>query len=196
MSPGQPQDWVCLYGLGLLDDDERRLFERTLAASDALKAELAEWEEVTARIGLAAVEAEPRAELRSKLLTEVHRQKMASRPMLKEEVSGVFVLRQGQGDWRPTPYPGVAAKLLYLDKIAGMATSLLKLDPGALYPCHHHTAEEQCYVIEGDIRLGDALHLHEGDFTTAVPGSNHAYLTSDGGCTVIIVSSVHDEVYG
>lgn len=196
MTPDKTDDLACLYALDLLDENEKRFVEDAAKQTESMRAELAVWEEVAARVGLAAPEVEPRPELRARLLNEVHRDKMASRPLLREEISGICVLRHGLGDWRATPYAGVSTKLLYLDKISGLATSMLKLEPGAIYPAHHHTAEEQCYVIEGDIRLGEHVHLHQGDFTTARPGTNHGYLTSDGGCTVIIVASVHDEILG
>ncbi len=194
MTPEKIGDLACLYALGVLDGKESRLLEQAAGIDPALQEEMAEWHEVSSRLGLAAQTCEPSPELRAKLLTEVHRNKMGSRPLLQEEVSGIHVLRNGSGKWRSTPYAGVSAKLLFLDKVSGLATSLLKIEPGAVFPSHHHTAEEQCYVIEGDIRLGE-LHLHKGDFTTATPGTTHGQLTSDGGCTCLLVASIHDEIY-
>lgn len=188
-------DLAVLYSLGGLTERDARLLEGAVGSDPNLPQRLAEWYEVTARIGLGAPAAEPPAELRGKLLREVNRARMASRPLLQEEVSGIYVLRSGQGKWRNTPFPGVTSKLLYLDKQSGLATTLLKLEPGALYPPHHHTAEEQCYVLNGDVRLGDSLHLHEGDFTTATPGTTHGNISSDRGCVLLLISSIHDEIY-
>lgn len=194
MTPEQNRESVPLYSLGSLDDGAKRAVEVAASQDSSLQAEMAEWHEVAARIGLAAPVPEPTPELRAKLLRDVHGHKMGSRPLLQEEVSGIHVLRHGHGSWRPTPFAGVSSKLLFLDKVSGLGTSLLRFEPGAEYPSHHHSAEEQCYVIEGDIRLGE-LHLHQGDFTTATPGTTHGIITSDQGCVVLIIASIHDEIY-
>lgn len=194
MTPEQQRELAPLYSLGALEEGEKRALEAAASQDQTLRGELAEWHEISARLGLAAPAAEPTPELRAKLLREVRGHKMGSRPLLQEEVSGIHVLRHGNGAWRPTPYAGVSSKLLFLDKVSGLGTSLLRFEPGAEYPSHHHTAEEQCYVIEGDIRLGE-LHLHQGDFTTATPGTTHGVISSDSGCVVLIVASIHDEIY-
>ena len=51
--------------------------------------------------------------------------------------------------WTPIRFPGCHVKTLVVDKETGLATVLLKMDPGAELPDHEHVLIEQTYVIEG-----------------------------------------------
>ena len=115
-------------------------------------------------------------------------------PGFVEPEPGVHVLQSGDGVWKATEYPGVSAKLLHLDKETRIATSVLRLEPGAIYPAHHHNDLEQCLVLSGDIRLGTNIHIHAGDYEKALAGTDHGHLTSDTGCEVLIISSLEDEI--
>lgn len=150
--------------------------------------------ELAALIGLAAEPVEPPASLRDKVLGGIRRPKTVRRPLLREEVTGVHVLRAGAGDWKATEYPGIFSKLLFLDKNTGLITSLMKIEPGATYPSHRHSVEEQTYVIVGDLKIG-GIHLDAGDYSTAEPGTTHGIITSERGCVALVMASIHDEVY-
>ncbi len=75
-----------------------------------------------------------------------------------------------------------------------MATSLLRLEPGAQYSPHRHTALEQCLVISGDVRLGRNLHIFAGDYEKAFARTGHEFLTSDTGCDLLVISCLEDEI--
>ena len=45
--------------------------------------------------------------------------------------------------WKPTPYPGVAMKVLLEDPDSGLLTALFRWDPGAELPDHEHVEIEQ-----------------------------------------------------
>ena len=53
-------------------------------------------------------------------------------------------------DWEPTRFPGVYIKKLYEDA-SGKATSLTKMDKGAVLPDHRHVGIEQSYVLQGTL---------------------------------------------
>src|SRR5262249_39534142 len=107
--------------------------------------------------------------------------------------AGMHVLRHDEGKWRRTPFPGVTVKTLYLDKETAMATNLLRMEPGASYPPHRHTAVEQCLVLEGDIRQGNTV-LRAGDYSRNEASSDHGRLHTEGGCLLLLISSVKDEL--
>jgi anti-sigma factor ChrR (cupin superfamily) len=127
----------------------------------------------------------PRSVLREKLLARV-------RPPIAQFAPGIFVARASESGWRKTKFAGVSFKELYVDPATQMATSLLRLAPGARYPAHRHTAVEQCLVLEGDVELG-ALRLSAGDYEWAEASTTHGTIRSDTGCLLLIMASKHDE---
>lgn len=165
---------LALHPLGLLSDDELRQV-------DCADPDLAEFQEVAGLLALAAAPVKPPARLRSKAL------------FFREEAEGIFVHRAANPDWAPTPFPGVWVKQVAFEPERGMATTLVRMDPGAEYPDHRHTAEEQCYVVSGDIHLGDVV-LGAGDYSKAVTGSRHGRIWTEKGCSLLIVACVHDEL--
>jgi anti-sigma factor ChrR (cupin superfamily) len=116
-------------------------------------------------------------------------------PGFAEELPGFEVLRRANKKWTPTPFTGVEYMLLSVDQQSSMMTTLLRIAPGAVYPPHHHTAREQCWVLEGDVRhTDDSLVAHAGDFFVASADSDHIGITSRAGCLLLIVSSSRDYV--
>jgi anti-sigma factor ChrR (cupin superfamily) len=67
----------------------------------------------------------------------------------------------------------------------------MKVIPGTKYPEHNHTGPEECYVLEGSIRVGDNV-LKAGDFHHADPGSHHGELVSDDGALLLLVVAAED----
>ena len=56
--------------------------------------------------------------------------------------------------------PGVAGKLLALDKDTKAHSYLVKYDPGTVFPRHKHPCLEHIYIVEGEVE-------YEGDVHTA-----------------------------
>lgn len=142
-------------------------------------------------LGYAAPTVRPRAALKEKLLERIRRSRALR--SFTEAMPGVHILRAEEKDWRPTPYPGVAYKSIYLDSATSMATSLLKFAPGAVYPPHRHTGIEHCLVVEGQVATGDVT-IGQGDYEIAMPGSVHSPIRSETGAVLLIISSIHDEM--
>ena len=94
-------------------------------------------------------------------------------------------------DWEPTGAPGVEARRLFVDPAADRVTMMVRMAAGTSWPAHLHAGPEECYVIEGDLRVGD-LHMHAGDYQRAEAGSRHGVQSTEGGCTLLLVSSLHD----
>jgi anti-sigma factor ChrR (cupin superfamily) len=68
---------------------------------------------------------------------------------------------------------------------------LLRGDPGARYPAHHHSAPEECFVIRGSVTIGGRL-LRAGDFHHADGGSDHGDITTTEGAEVLLVGAIDD----
>lgn len=183
---------AALYAVGALRGEERDAFERRLAEGDGgATAEVEALLPVAEAIADAIPTPAPRANIKDRLLAAARKSKSKG---WQEPEPGVHVLKNGDGNWRETGYPGVTTKILHLEKETRMATTLLRLEPGAKYPPHHHTQLEQCLVIRGDVRLGSRLQIHAGDYEKALAGTDHEFLTSDTGCELLILSCLEDEI--
>ena len=65
--------------------------------------------------------------------------------------------------------------------------------PAPATPPHRHYDIEECFVLDGDLRLDDSV-LHAGDYQRAEAGSVHGVQWTEGGCTLLIISSTQDEL--
>jgi anti-sigma factor ChrR (cupin superfamily) len=53
--------------------------------------------------------------------------------------------------WDKMRFPGCQTKTLLFDPKSGLATVLIKMEPGATLPDHEHVLIEQTYVLEGSL---------------------------------------------
>ncbi|MGJ5815796.1 cupin domain-containing protein [Paludibaculum fermentans] len=174
---------AALYSLGLMTEEEAVAFTKHLAEGcDLCRREVDAFSVTASRLPLAAEEVAPPPGLRARVLEKI-----------AEPEPGMHVVREGEGRWRPTPFPGVSSKTLYFDRETSMATNLLRLEPGASYPAHHHTAVEQCLVLEGDVRQGGVV-MKAGDYSRNDAGSDHGRISTVSGCLLLLVSSMKDEL--
>ena len=73
-------------------------------------------------------------------------------------------------------------------------TALFRMAAGSEYIPHVHAGPEECYVLEGDLHVGDDIVMHAGDYQRAPAGSVHGVQRTEGGCLLLVSSSMHDEV--
>lgn len=111
----------------------------------------------------------------------------------KTALPGLFTLGADEGAWEEVGMSGIKVKRLYVDPERDSVTMLVRMPAGAAYPRHRHAGPEQCYVIEGDLRL-DNLAFFAGDYQYAEPNSFHGVQYTEKGCLLLIVSSLHDEL--
>ena len=62
---------------------------------------------------------------------------------------------------------------------------LFRFQPGARLPAHEHGTDEECVVLEGELRIGSEV-VRAGDFHLARRGIPHAELTSSTGALFYI----------
>ena len=53
--------------------------------------------------------------------------------------------------WQKMRFPGCEMKTLLFDPKSGLATMLMRMEPGAVLPDHEHVLIEQTYVLEGSL---------------------------------------------
>jgi anti-sigma factor ChrR (cupin superfamily) len=105
----------------------------------------------------------------------------------------LFLLRSNDSDWEATKVPGVAVRRLFFDAERQSVTMLVRMEAGARYPSHRHGGVEECYVLEGDLHVGDTI-MKKGDYQRVETDQVHGVQSTEKGCTLLILSSLHDEI--
>jgi anti-sigma factor ChrR (cupin superfamily) len=147
------------------------------------------WARIQARMDAAGIHRrpDPRAEIQPwKRWTE----RVAEHP----GSPGLAIHRSDAGAWQKTAIEGSEVQALSVSETPRQATMLVRMAPGSAYPAHRHAGPEECYVLSGDLRVGDALQLGPGDFQRAEAGSHHAPQSTRGGCLLLIQTSLDDEL--
>jgi hypothetical protein len=92
--------------------------------------------------------------------------------------------------WAPTPLPGVS-ELLLADDGAGVATRLVRLEPGAhtrRLGAFVHEFWEEAYILDGSVRdLTRGETSSAGAYACRPPGMAHGPIASQEGCVVLEV---------
>jgi quercetin dioxygenase-like cupin family protein len=177
---------AAIDAAGALDRESRAALLVGLAtASDEERRAIAEIYEAAAAAAIATITpADAQATLAPSRATK-------TRLMERLDTRGrFFSIRSTEGEWQ-TMMAGVESKLLSLDRERQIATILVRFAAGVVYPSHHHSGAEECYVISGDL-IVQGQHLHAGDFHHAGPGSDHEPLTSVTGGEALLVIAVAD----
>jgi len=99
---------------------------------------------------------------------------------------GTLTIRAGEGAWIPCG-PGLEVKILYVDEQQGAQTALWRMQPGSMLPAHAHRIDEECLVLEGEIRAGDFV-VRQGDFHVGFAKQSHSDIYSDNGALLLIRS--------
>lgn len=173
---------ASLYSLGALPNDEALAFEQHLAEGcDVCRAELDSLNAAVSQLPFSAPELQPPPALRDRLM-----QAIAAPP------AGMHIVRNTEGRWVSTAFPGVTMKTLHFDKQTFMVTNLLKMEPKSFIPPHRHTAMEQCLVLEGDVRQ-DGIAMGPGDYSRNDPQSHHGRIYTENGCLLLLISCAKDE---
>jgi len=192
---------AALYALGALPDDERRSFEAHLRECRACADEVAGFRGVAAAMG-GASPADPPAALRGRLMEriasssdeEVQVWKKWTRPPGREVEPGLYTVFSRDGRWERTNVEGVDVRPLHVDSERRSVTMLVRMAPGVSYPSHRHSRAEECYVLEGDLRVSGRTVLHAGDYQRAEATSLHQVQSTERGCLLLIISSMDDEL--
>jgi anti-sigma factor ChrR (cupin superfamily) len=107
--------------------------------------------------------------------------------------AGLATVRASDEGWETIAVPGVSVKPLFVDPTRRYVTMLVRMAPGSSYPSHEHAGSEECYVLEGELSVGDRV-LRAGDYQVASEGSLHGVQSTREGCLLFIVSSQDDRM--
>jgi anti-sigma factor ChrR (cupin superfamily) len=179
MIPGDVEALVLADVIGALDEGEQLLLRESVAhLTPEVRAQVARLYDLSLTVAADADALTPSPSVRERLMARL------------AEPSN-YTLAAAEGRWLDAGLPGVRLKILALDRKRDVVTLLLRAEPGARYPAHHHSSPEECYVIKGSIRIEGRL-LRAGDFHHADGHSRHGEITTDDGAEVLLIGSAHD----
>ena len=180
-------DLALLYAIGALSAGEFANVDRMIEAGDPLlESEIRSFRETAAQTALALAESYPSPSVKTRLMARISPAEVLP--------PGMAILRGGTGKWSESGFAGIQFQMLHHDRQANLVTQLVRMSAGAVYPGHHHKMDEQCYVLEGSVRL-DNMVLRAGDYGRASAQTDHHLMTTDTGCTVLLINCPHDELH-
>jgi quercetin dioxygenase-like cupin family protein len=103
---------------------------------------------------------------------------------------GTVTIRAADNEWLWVD-PLVEMKILHLDAQNNVQTALWRLQPGAQVIGHPHSMEEECLVLEGEIRFGEHV-VRAGDMHLARAGCVHPTLESPRGALLLVRAEIRD----
>ena len=68
---------------------------------------------------------------------------------------------------------------------------LVRLAPGVEYPPHTHAGTEELHLLHGELWI-DNRQLYPGDYNRAEQGSADQRVSSETGCTCVLITSPSD----
>ena len=168
-------DLATGFVLGNLDAESRERALLRITEDRAFAGEVQAWE-----TRLAALVESGEAALPAGLFAKIESGIAAS----QVELPGTVTKRAGSGVWVQAG-PGLKIKILNEIAAVRRQTFMAWLEPGAEYADHDHDQDEEIYMIEGDLIIGD-LVLKAGDFHVARVGKHHPTHRTKTGCICII----------
>lgn len=120
---------------------------------------------------------------RARMLANIQKRVRAGAP------TGTYTIDLDAGEWEPFDQ-GIERKLLIADQGDGTETSVYRLEPGARFVSHEHTHQESCWVVEGDILVGDHL-VEAGAMHVAEIGYEHPEIEARTYAVLLIRSQVY-----
>jgi quercetin dioxygenase-like cupin family protein len=175
MGAPDDMDLATGYVLGNLDAQTRERARLRAVEDKAFAAEVQAWETRLAPLAISGEQALPAG-----LFAKIEGAIAAS----QVELPGTITKRAGTGQWVQAA-PGLKIKILNEIAAASRQTFMAWLEPGAEYTDHDHDQDEEIYMVEGDLIIGDVV-LKTGDFHVARAGKHHPTHRTKTGCICII----------
>lgn len=139
-------------------------------------------QDTAASLAAAMAPAELAAADRARMLAKIQARVQPQPP------PATFTVRAADMQW-VNAGPGVEVKVLRMDRERNDQTVLIRMQPGSTVVGHRHTQEEECWILEGEVFIGD-YRLCQGDMHVARPGAVHAPIRAPRGALLLIRSEM------
>ena len=169
------------YALGTLSGKDRQAFEEEMRRDRGTRESAAAWEDRLDALAHSD-ETEPPPD---HLFAAIEAQLDAPIPLADASLT----IRADDDLWQPVR-AGLDKKHLFRDEAKGVESFILRYAPGTRVSAHLHTSVEECFLLEGDLKLGE-VELAPGDFHVAMPGTEHASGESVGGALLLVRVGIH-----
>ena len=103
-----------------------------------------------------------------------------------EAAQGLTTIQADEGEWMKFS-PKVMIKVLRRD--TDTQTYLLRLEPGAAILPHVHGHDEECIVLEGEVRIGEVV-ARQGAYHLAPAGVPHEPITTETGALLFLRGAI------
>jgi anti-sigma factor ChrR (cupin superfamily) len=164
-----------------LDNVARAAFMVRLARADATEREaIAQLYEVAATLHASRVPpSAPSTDVKQRLMQAVGAPAFA------------FV-RAAERQWQ-TLMPGIQAQVLQIDPERDTAVLLVRAEAGSVYPTHHHSGPEDCYVLSGEV-IVQGERLRGGDFHHACSNTAHEPVVCVSAAELLLIVAAADYI--
>lgn len=203
---GDPAELAALYVAGAMNHIECWAFERHMSdGCDQCATELRRLNAASSSLAEFSEELTPAEGIKKSLLQRIAASETSHvddadrntteqvwRKWKGDAAQQLCTLRSDEGGWEATGVEGVSIRRLFVDSDRNQFTGMVRMTAGSTYPRHVHNGAEECLVLEGDLHVGD-LVLHAGDYQRAPAGSLHGVQSTEGGCLLLITSSLSDD---
>ena len=181
---------AVLHVLGALEGRDKVAFEEHLRQGcDACARDERSFAEIASLIGESVPAVAPQR-LRERLLSKIGGSPRV--PGIVLEDGGLLIARSEELPWQPIA-SGVFLKRLFEDRARKNDTSLVRMEAGAHYPSHHHTAIEELFLLSGDLHVEDQV-MRAGDYCRADSGTIHGETFTDAGCLFLLMASPENRI--
>lgn len=194
INSSSPEERAAAYALDILEEYEE--FERELAASESLRAELADFQSAVGNLAYGVPLVPLPANLKGKLFDRIER--IDTTPsqlldLLKWQIADLQQVAKDLDNWTPFPLPlGSQRAIWHIDEINAQIAFFLRVPiPGAL-PNHWHATDESILVLEGNF-IDDGTVYEVGDISAMAANTSHQPTTSLG-CLILGISSMNDRI--
>ncbi len=195
------EELAILNSIGALDGDEQKELKRFLSVADRQSlSKVAAWNETATMLAATSgVLKVPAPCVKQNLMRKIQERHATERALegpgtpRVDHSRGIYSMFPDRMEWSKHPVDGVYFKVLTESERRGYVTMLMKVEPGTIFPEHHHTGEEECYILNGSIvvngrRLGPGI-LHHGD-----EESEHGILSTEEGALLLLVVAKEDYI--
>lgn len=200
------QELAAAYALGALERPDAARLEALAASDPDIRGEVDAFLTVARQLVGRVIPVAPPPELRSAILARIRstpqlgrgpagEAKPESAPLSEvptPDVSGFRFIRPDEAEWVSLS-PGLRTQTLATNVRSNYAMVYLELAPGATYPQHSHSGNEELFVVSGDL-VSEGHTLKAGDFFHSESGTVHHDLYSPNGCRAIVVTPLSSAV--